>query len=482
MPRVRVQNWKRSITYHANSVERIKSVEQLQEIVKDKERYPSPVRAKGSHHSTTRCVVAEGGTVVDFSKFNQIVEIDKDAKTITMQAGVQQIDAAKALEKEGLQFFTNIELGNLTMGSGATGGTKDASYFDNGEWEFGQVCSYCVGMKCVMPDGSLREFTEEGDPDIFPALRTGYGMLGIAYEVTFRVKEISAMAVEHQLFTVDEFSDKLDALIAQERSIMLYLFPFLDKVLVEYRYDTNEKMDTDSKAWRIRNYTWKTVWPFIANALAFLPWRAARYWITDQLNRGTAWFMATQLRDTNSSPASQIIRYSEMGGFASYTFSIWAFPRHEYAETIKKYFAFCKEYYALNGYRCDMLNVGYHIAQDQKGLFSYTRDWPALTLDPVASGSKGWEGFLHAYNIFCSEHNGRPLFNQSGSVTPLQAMKAFGPEIAMFKAIREKVDPEQRFYNEHFRKLFSEVHTPAERAAMAEAEVKPATAPAPEDA
>ena len=126
MPRRRVQNWKRSITYHANSVERIKSVEQLQEIVKDKERYPSPVRAKGSHHSTTRCIVAEGGTVVDFSKFNEIVEIDKDAKTITMQAGVQQIDAAKALEKEGLQFFTNIELGNLTMGSGATGGTKDA--------------------------------------------------------------------------------------------------------------------------------------------------------------------------------------------------------------------------------------------------------------------------------------------------------------------------------------------------------------------
>ncbi len=62
MARVKVQNWKRSITYHANSVETVTSVEDIQRIMKDSEGYPSPVRVKGSHHSTTRCVVAEGGT------------------------------------------------------------------------------------------------------------------------------------------------------------------------------------------------------------------------------------------------------------------------------------------------------------------------------------------------------------------------------------------------------------------------------------
>ena len=476
---VRVQNWKRSITYNANSVEKIRSVEDLQRIVTDPERYPSPVRAKGSHHSTTRCVVAEGGTVCDMMDLNRIIEIDKDAKTITMEAGCLWIDAAKALEKEGLQFYTNLELGNLTAGSGATGGTKDASYFDNDEWEFGQVCSYCVGMKTVQPDGSIREVTEENDPELLAAMRTGYGMLGIAYEVTFRVKEISAMAVEHELFTVDEFADRLMELVERKRSMMLYLFPFLDKVLVEFRYDTDAKLEPGSKTWWIRNWTWKTGWPFIANLLGYLPSRHIRYWITNWLNRATAWFMRAVLKDTNSSPADQIIRYSEIGGFASYTFSIWAFPRHEYAETIKKYFGFCKEYYELNGYRCDMLNVGYHIAQDRSALFSYTRDWPALTLDPVASGHKGWEGFLYAYNEFCVQHNGRPLFNQSGSITPLQAMKSLGPEIAEFKAIRGQIDPDERFLNEHFRHLFSEVNQPSGAgAATIDASNEPATEPA----
>jgi len=268
LPRIRVQNWKRSITYYANSVERIESAEDLQRIIKDTECYPSPVRAKGSHHSTTRCVVADAGTVCDMTQMNKILNIDRAAKTITMEAGCLLIDAARALEKEGLQFYTNVELGNLTMGSCATGGTNDASYFGNDEWEFGQVCSYCSAMKIVQFDGSILEVTEKSDPALLSALRTGYGMLGITFEVTFRVKEISAMGVHHEMFSVDRFAEILPELVERKQSIMLYLFPFLDRVLVEFRYDTEEKLSTGSGAWAIRNYTWSKVWPFVSNLLA----------------------------------------------------------------------------------------------------------------------------------------------------------------------------------------------------------------------
>ncbi|MEP3890093.1 MAG: FAD-binding oxidoreductase [Hellea sp.] len=453
---IKVKNWKQSIEYNANSVELIRSVEQLQRIVKDKENYPSPVRAKGSHHSTTRCIVAENGTVIDLSEFNQIKNIDKDNLTITMQAGVQLIDAAKALEELGLQFYTNIELGNLTMGSGATGGTKDASYHDNGDWEFGQVCSYCVGMKTVQADGSLLEVTGKSDPDLMAAMRTGFGLLGIAYEVTFQVKEISAMAVEHETYAIDDFTASLDDIIARKKSVMLYLFPFLDRVVVEYRYDTDEHIQPHSFVWWVRNFTWKSFWPLLANLITLLPSRRLRFWITNTLNSLTVWTLKLLLKERNSSPASQIIRYSKLGGFASYTFSIWAFSRDDYPKTLKKYFAFCKGYYRDTGYRCDMLNVGYHIAQDRNALFSYTRDWPALTIDPVSSGSEGWEEFLVAYNEFCSENNGRPLFNQTGRLTPEQVSKAFGKEIVEFRNLQNLVDPENRFYNPFFKTLFSD--------------------------
>ena len=101
-----------------------------------------------------------------------------------------------------------------------------------------------------------------------------------------------------------------------------------------------------------------------------------------------------------------------------------------------------------------MLNVGYSIAQDTSSLFSYTRNGPALTLDPVSTGLTGWREFLTSYNEFCIRRNGTPLFNQSRGITPSQARAAFGPEIQKFLKYRRRYDPEERFYTNFFRKLF----------------------------
>ncbi len=453
MGKVKVQNWKRTITYYANSVEVVESVDDIIRIVKDANRYPSPVRVKGSHHSTTRCIVAEGGTVVGVTRMNKILNIDKEAKTITMQAGVLHIDAARELEKHGLQFYVNVELGNLTVGSGACGGTKDASFFseDDGKYEFGQVASYVVGLKAVLADGQILEVTEADG--LMRVMRSSYGMLGIIYEVTYKVKEIKPLAVEHVRYHVDEFADRLDELIDRNRSMMLYLFPFLDSVVVEYRYDGPGPLRSDSWQWRIRNWVWKTGSPAFGKIMTtFVPFRRLRSWIIDTYNRLSQWVITRIIRGCNTSPADQIIRYPETGGFSSYTFSIWAFPRKEYPETIRAYYQFCKDYFKQNGYRCDMLNVGYSIAQDTQSLFSYTRKGPALTLDPVSTGSRGWDGFITAYNEFCIQHNGTPLFNQTRGITPLQAKAAFGPEIEQFLEYRRKYDPEDRFYTEYFRK------------------------------
>ncbi len=455
MGRVKLHNWKREITYYAHSVHIAESVDDIIRIVKDRNN-PSPVRVKGSHHSTTRCIVAEQGTVIDVTRMNKILKIDKEAKTITMQAGVLHIDAARELERHGLQFYVNVELGNLTVGSGACGGTKDASYFsaEDNEYEFGQVASYVVGIKAVQPDGSILEVTEK-DGELMEVMRSSYGMLGVIYEVTYRVKEIKPMAIEHIKYHVDEFADRLEELVAGNRSMMLYLFPFLDSVIVEYRFDGDPPMVSNSWQWRLRNWVWKTGSPTFGKLVTnFVPFRGLRSAIIDTYNRMSQWVVTRFLKGKNTSPADQIIRYPEVGGFSAYTFSIWGFPREEYPQTLKAYYRFCKEYFKKNGYRCDLLNVGYHIAQDRQSLFSYTRKGPALTLDPVSTGSLGWDGFITSYNEFCSQHNGTPLFNQTRGITPLQAKAAFGEEIETFNKYRRKYDPEDRFYTDYFRKLF----------------------------
>jgi FAD/FMN-containing dehydrogenase len=455
MESIKLQNWKRSITYHAHSVQIVTSAEEIAAIVKDSANYPGPVRVKGSHHSTTKCVVAENGTIIDISRLNKIIDIDKDNHTITMQAGVLHIDAARKLEQHGLQFYVNVELGNLTVGSGACGGTKDASYFSAEEgWEFGQVASYVVAIKYVDASGDLKEITE-AHGEAMQVMRSSYGLLGVIYEVTYRVKPLKPLAVEHVRYDVEEFADRLEELIACNRSIMLYLFPFLDSVVVEYRYDGTGPIESRSWQWRLRNYAWKTLAPGFSRTLNLLvPFRRVRFWLIDLFNRVTQWVQTRLLRGMSTSPVDQIIRYPETAGFSAYTFSIWAFPRASYPDTIRAYFTFCKDYFRDNGYRCDLLNVGYHIVQDKSSLFSYTRNGSALTLDPVSTGARGWNGFITAYNEFCIQHDGTPLFNQTPGITPLQAKAAFGEEIALFQDYRRRYDPDDRFYTPYFRELF----------------------------
>lgn len=447
-----VRNWFGDLISFPRAVVEVRSVEDIVAIMRDADRYPAPVRARGSGHSTTLCGQADGGTVVDMTTMNRILDVGSD--TVTVEAGALLIDVAKELERRNLQFYVNIELGNATMGSLATCATKDASM----PGEFGQVNSYCVGMKMVLPSGEILEVNEE-EPGLLRAARSSYGMFGIVYEVTFKVRPLQAMAVEHAVFKLNAFGRKLPELIAREQSIMMYIFPYLDRVAVEFRsYAGPADQATTApshRLWRLRNFAWKTFMPgFGALLERYVPARGVRYRLINVLNRATQLVMFPRLKARHTVPTDQMIRYPKISGGSRYTFSIWAFPEERYAETLREYFQFAKDYYRRTGFRPNMLHVGYRIEQDDSSLFSYTYDSRVLTIDPVSTGAPGWKDFLDAYNEFCSEHGGKPLFNQSWGLRPHQVRKAFGDRVDEFEEYRRRYDPDDRLLNSYFRELF----------------------------
>ena len=442
-------NWKGDLTYHARAVEVAHSVDDIVRIVKDRDRYPSPVRGAGSQHSTTLCIEANQGTIVVLTKMNKILEIDRDKQTIRMQAGVLHIDAAKELEKHGLAFNVNIEIGNATVGSIACCGTKDGSFPDG----YGQVSSYLIAAKLVTASGELLEVTE-AQPELLRAVRSSFGMLGIVYEVTFRVRRLTAMTVRHKIYTLDEFTNNLREIVGDgSKSIMMYLFPHLDRVVVEFRHYIEGEVKSRWQ-WKLRNWMWKTGSPAYANFLSRnVSNIRLRSFLLNCCQRVQVRLL-TVVRGTHTCASDQIIRYPQKAGYDAYTFSIWAFPESQYPQALRDYFRFCKDYLKQHGFRCDMLNVGYRIAKDTSSIFSYTGKETMLTFDPVSTAPPGWQTFLDAYNEFCIKHNGRPLFNQSPRVTPAQVKKAFAAEVEEFQKFRRRLDPDGRLYSSFFRERF----------------------------
>jgi FAD/FMN-containing dehydrogenase len=94
-----VSSYDGSIVSSPQELVRPESVEELETILKQRDRYPSPVRAMGSFHSLTPCA-ASPGTIVDMKGLDKVVSIDAKAMTLTAQAGMQMIDAANALGAE----------------------------------------------------------------------------------------------------------------------------------------------------------------------------------------------------------------------------------------------------------------------------------------------------------------------------------------------------------------------------------------------
>ncbi len=434
------------------------SVEDIIAVVRNPERYPAPVRAIGSNHSTTRCGVADGGTMILMHGMNRVLEVGEDF--VTAEAGALYIDVAKTLERHGRQFHVNVELGNLTVGSAACGGTKDASM----PGEFGQVSSYVIGVKMVTPAGEMLEITQE-DPERLRMVRASYGLFGIIYEVTFKIAPLRAMAVHHQSFGLDEFERRLPELIGRGESMMLYIMPFLGSVTVEFRrYHDAPTPAASHWQWRLRNWAWSKATPLFAYLLTkYVPAKRIRYFVIDGLNRIVTLVLRWLVRGRNTVPTDQIIRYPSQAGKSKYTFSIWAFPEHEYPRILHEYSGFCRAYYARTGYRPNLTHVGYRIAHDEGSHFSYSSEGTVLTIDPVSTADPGWEVFLHAYNEFCSEHGGVPLFNQTRGITRDQARRAFGNRLTAFEAERARFDPDNRLLNEYFADILSTEQAHAQR-------------------
>ena len=184
-----VRNYDGGITSRPAQLVSPTTVAELQSILKDSSRYPSPVRAMGSYHSLTPCASSDGGTIVSMSGLKRIISINREKMTLTAEAGLEFVEASRALRKQKLQFHTNIEIGNMTLGAAACCHTKDG--LDGAE--FGQVGSYLTEMKWVAPDGTLQEASEASNPALLRMMRGSYGLCGIVYEATFRIKPLEAI-------------------------------------------------------------------------------------------------------------------------------------------------------------------------------------------------------------------------------------------------------------------------------------------------
>ena len=89
----------------------------------------------------------------------------------------------------------------------------------------GRSGSYVTGVKMVLPSGDLLEVTDS-QPELMQKVRSSYGLFGIIYDLTYRIRPLTPMKVYHETFSLEDFVAKLPELKVRNESMMFYMFPF----------------------------------------------------------------------------------------------------------------------------------------------------------------------------------------------------------------------------------------------------------------
>jgi FAD/FMN-containing dehydrogenase len=426
-----------------------KTVQELQEILRDTQKYPSPVRAMGSNHSLTPCA-ASTGTIVSMDGFTRIVKIDTEKKTLTAQAGLQLVDAAAAIRKKDLQFMLNIEIGNITLGSAACCQTKDS--LDG--VELGQVNSYVTAIKWVSPSGELMEASESKNPELLPYIRASYGLAGIVYEVTFKLKPLEIISFNYDVHDVDDIKDStIKKAIAENQSIVMWTVG--DDVVIQSR-NKAKKLKHEFLA-DAREFGWNFLAAYTGRGIRdrFAGTGIGR--IKETLGGGLELAFYRLLSASGGftlEAPDKTINYSKTPQSARYAFTFWAFPRAEYVKNLKDYVKWADAYHKRTGFRCNMPLGSYFIRKDRSSLLSYTWDGDIISLDPIHAPSDrepdAWPTFLKAFNEWAHQRGGLPLLNQSPFVTKQHVVDAYGARWKKLGDWLRVIDPERRMVNDFF--------------------------------
>lgn len=193
------------------------------------------IRSKG--HSSNDLVLAEGGAVLLMQGMDQILDVDEEGLTATVQGGAISALIDDHLAPLGLGLPVIGDHRDITVGGFASvGGISPASH------RFGMFIDNVLAMQFVDWDGEIRRCSPTDNADDFYSLLAGLGRHGVITEVTLRLIRIDKYRTiweNHQdhYRSMDEFIAGTKPIIEEPGDVMMER-----GVWVEFKFPSGKKL------------------------------------------------------------------------------------------------------------------------------------------------------------------------------------------------------------------------------------------------
>jgi len=424
------------------------SLSKLKRCLNPQSNIALPIRIRGAGSASTDCNESTQGTVIRTTALDRIVRIDAYNHTVTAEAGIRLGALVAALASKGLELVGSHDQMERTLGGALASPCIGPGIGD----QAGYLSSQLLNMKVVTVSGKVIPVSAE-QQHLLSAFRMSYGMLGVIYEATLRVRPVSTFSASHRSLSVNTFADVADRLSDRNIGLKIYVLPHRDRVYLDLRRYQAAPGNAYETPWRIKDWGESTVLPHVFKSLhRVMPIPAVRYKLIDSITAATQGLVNSKLVTAGNNVASAGRRRRDKP--RNLLYSTWCFPATDFSIVIKAYVDFCRQKFQDNGYRCDMPAVGFRVSKDSSALLSPSFDEPVFALQTTSTQQRGWDDFVIDLAQFAEKWGGTPLFNQTRAFRAEHALQAYSTRLEFFRRIRHQLDPDKRLLNPFLAQCF----------------------------
>ncbi|KMS76012.1 FAD-linked oxidoreductase [Streptomyces viridochromogenes] len=406
------------------------SVEELSAAIRRAAEDGLKVKAVGSGHSFTS-IAATDGVLICPQLLTGIRNIDRDAMTVTVEAGTPLKRLNMALAREGLSLTNMGDIMEQTVSGATSTGTHGTGR------DSASIAAQIKGLELVTADGSVLTCSDKENPEVFAAARIGLGALGIVTAITFAVEPLFLLSAREEPMPFGRVLADFDELWAENEHFEFYWFP--------HTGNTNTKRNNRS-AGPEKPVSQLQGWvedEFLSNGVfQVAQWvgRAVPATIPAIAQISSKALSARTYTDIPykvfTSPRR--VRFVEME---------YAVPREAVVETLRE----LKAMVDRSGLRVSFpVEVRTAPADDITLSTASDRDSAYIAVHMV-KGTPFQRYFTAAERIFTA-HEGRPHWGKVHTRDAEYFAQVY-PRFGEFTALRDRLDPDRRFQNDYLRRV-----------------------------
>ena len=382
------------------------------------------LRAVGSGHSFSPLAVTDD-LLVSLSRLSGLIDSDSETLRANFFAGTRIADMTAPLDNAGQGFINIADIDRQTLAGAIATSTHGTGV------ELGSYSSYVRGLRLVTANGDVIDCDEESSPEIFRAACVSMGSLGIITRVNLQNRKKYNLKKAVWGAPTDEILEQIDDLKANFRHFEMFPMVNADVSLAQTIEETTEPASAQSLT-EEEDDTLQILQKYGGYAPSIRSWLINS--IVGGMERveavGSSFEMLANTRN---------MRFNEM----EYQIPAEAGPAclREILATIKKKkidIVFPLEYR--------------YVAADNRWLSMFSgRDSCSISVHHFADYDYR-PYFAEIERIFW-KYEGRPHWGKLHTLTAKE-LRPLYPNWSDFLAVRESLDPERRFLNDHLSTVF----------------------------